>query len=50
MIEFSCAGINQVQVRKVGLGFASVLRSFLRQDEHHPGQPKSATARRRASR
>jgi type IV pilus assembly protein PilB len=32
-VEFNLAGINQVQVREnIGLNFASVLRSFLRQD------------------
>ena len=32
-VEFNLAGINQVQVREdIGLSFAAVLRSFLRQD------------------
>ncbi len=32
-VEFNLAGINQVQVREnIGLNFAAVLRSFLRQD------------------
>jgi type IV pilus assembly protein PilB len=32
-VEFNLAGINQVQVREnIGLSFANVLRSFLRQD------------------
>jgi type IV pilus assembly protein PilB len=32
-VEFNLRGVNQVQVREnIGLGFATVLRSFLRQD------------------